>query len=655
MTNLETRQGLRYHAENNFKRIFNRTHILRKPLNTQPYNCHSFENETAGTLLQVIPHAILNYIIDRFDQSQPVIDAIRTYRSTDENFAQKLERERVFYNRVIWWEESARAANGLKVGFAKLEESRDLVVSVLSDINLSDHGINHQRRVDDLIQLLFENSPEIKFESKNPEINSRIRDVVDALALFSFGHDFIQAANMAAVKKYKGTGLQLDYKAGHSEGAAALIMALAPIYAKQRNIELPKAERICKIAARMFLPHDSELIKKILVANTSADAEKYKNKGQFPTIELANDYNDGKIDLDTLSPKQIIQLCAIKSSKNINNWAKIGLESKYGLPPEIESALKTELIALNTDDKPILPELTIEEDDCINNGTYIAKVADMIDMVAPFNESMGRKLNVQRSTKRTFLPKRSVIGSYEVITSLKENDVESDTERVLFEFSALMDIMRDTGLSDSDFINTYVNDIIGVGLLQFEQFGNCFMSGYTSLLEIVDVTYKKMLEVTARKVIHKLRVGKFDNYFTSGFEHLTLNEAHDLVTEIIQRSKKSHEIIARSQQVIDNILREQQDLFDKIELKPDAGILYGDGYSDLDMHKFKILLTDFKDLMLRNYNIHDFKRFEKIIAGGGPPMGYWSYHSTAYIPWEMPVNEWTNKKFRIKTLIPIAA
>src|SRR3972149_5523017 len=118
--------------------------------------------------------------------------------------------------------------------------------AALEDPEFSDHSHPHFRRDERWVGSVFVNLPDVRHAES-------VIHWIDSAMLSPYWHDADQLLNL---KRNKDEGLELNVKAAHDLGSAAMLMVLHKRYAHERKVSYYKAWEITAGAVRMILKHD---------------------------------------------------------------------------------------------------------------------------------------------------------------------------------------------------------------------------------------------------------------------------------------------------------------------------------------------------------------------------------------------------------------
>ena len=182
-----------------------------------------------------------------------------------------------------------------------------------------------------------------------PDVYKKIKNPIFlyAFELFPYFHDLDQLLTLMSNDISERNGLEENDKPkkGHALAGAVMIMALTDKYMESAHMdknEREAVEQLTAISAIMIMKHDEpEKLDEALSRDGKISGEALK---KLSTDELVNDFNNNKLDLFSLSRKQIIDiLIRTKSGK-----------SKYGLYREFEREYEGVLEKIKNDERPLI-------------------------------------------------------------------------------------------------------------------------------------------------------------------------------------------------------------------------------------------------------------------------------------------------------------
>lgn len=426
-------------------------------------------------------HAFWNYMITTFDSSFGAKEAFREYVLPGETVSHRLFREVLTPIRAGLWDAAERANNGLR---KRLTNSAspfgEIADTMYNDFLLFHHNHPHSRRLEDMLELIVLNSPDIYLS----------KEAIEGLAGFPYSHDIEQVSGYL----WSGEAERiLPTKEGHDWAGAVLRLAQFKEYAKERHVSLDEAWCFSVWTALLIFPHGSpENLKKLLEAKGNAAEHIYRMDNQNGEVNdrLWEDVTANKIDITTLSVYQMMKLVQKKRKDSGFFEAEFhNKKTKHGLFPPVEERYKDEFADfLNKDEykKPLFAKMSDAEKTAFKNAVLLAVEVDLQDMSAPFPESLVRKLNVDKSKNRNF---------YDV------EDKDSDIARGLFEIEHVSDLITGTPLEKSLVLRNIVWKNALMSVLLFEELGERLMRGD---LGVISQIYERRLLNLGRKILRKI-------------------------------------------------------------------------------------------------------------------------------------------------------
>jgi hypothetical protein len=395
-----------------------------------------------------------------------------------------------------------KLANGLRLSLLTHNNHPD-ILSVFgidstysfNQVQWSDHGLDHVRRMHRLMDLLIASMPDYYKKIKNPIF-------LYAFELFPYFHDLDQLLTLMSNDINERNGLEGNDKPkkGHALAAAVMIMALTDKYLESAHMdknEREAVEQLTAISAIMIMKHDEpERLDEALSREGKITGENLK---ELSTDKLFEVFNNNQLDLFSLSRKQIIDiLLKTKSGK-----------SKYGLYREFEREYENVLENMKKDDRPLVLNPKNEDVEAIQNLTRIAVLADKIDMVYPPFESIIRLLNTRISHDRSWWDSAMTPDKmHKIIVEQGGNytdEGDCDVRRLLWE--ALDSAKQAKKMSENqNMSNSFVYQLEMehslMRILAVKEFGNGIMVNQKK--SIIDSIYDKRIELLGKKVLRRM-------------------------------------------------------------------------------------------------------------------------------------------------------
>ena len=265
-----------------------------------------------------------------------------------------------------------------------------------------DHEHHHARHVEYTIKkslIEYDKAYPGEFDLKDPDM---LADMT-ALFLFPYTHDgFDQQTSSVrnAVFKEKGIPISLPVKKGHGVASGVMLMAQASRYAESCGITFEEAWNIISPAAIMTMRHDIPEKFEETFGDKSIPTEiQLTLEGE----ELIEPFEDDKLDLLTLSPKQYVEILRMQKYPYgfIGDFGEEG-KSIYGLSPEFEAEFKDELSQLNASTSPLMENLSDSRRTRLKTLTEIAYFSDTADMISPWLYQFGRTFLTDYSRRRAW-------------------------------------------------------------------------------------------------------------------------------------------------------------------------------------------------------------------------------------------------------------
>ncbi len=249
---------------------------------------------------------------------------------------------------------------------------------------------------------------------------------LNAWEIFPSFHDADQLLTMLRNERIKHTypndykDKLLDAKAGHGLASAIMVMAMASRYQKAAGIvELERAKRFTKEAALMIMKHDkpeeleaafsdyfidpdSPQGEPRLIRKYNARDPRYTNPVEG-IQNLVYDYNHNRVDLFSLSPKQLILI--LRETKKQKGFVTI--DTPNGLYPEFEKEYRQQLEELEKDNTPIFSDISGDERSSFKLATEAMVIADEIDQIYPPYESITRSETTEKAIPRIWYAKKA--------------------------------------------------------------------------------------------------------------------------------------------------------------------------------------------------------------------------------------------------------
>lgn len=288
----------------------------------------------------------------------------------------------------------------------------------LTNPNLKDHNDFHTQNVRTHTNFLI--------SGLSAEHKKLITPWLSSIALFSNMHDIDQLLtlqrNEDELRGKNGYASELNAKKGHGKGAATMILTLPEQYAKENNILIDEARRICAGAAIMMFDHENiYAYSEGLRGSTKADG--------LGVEELNRLLLEGLLDQFSLSPSNIVKLTQQEKST----------PNSIGLHPAFEATYSEELNILKENEGPLLPNISDEMREGLQLAADVALAGDILDMVIPPEAALIRTFSTQYSQNRPF----HVSGHRDSILDLirngkgtgqgQETPYDSDVYRILWQ------------------------------------------------------------------------------------------------------------------------------------------------------------------------------------------------------------------------------
>jgi len=399
-----------------------------------------------------------------------------------------------------------KLANGLRLSLLTHNKYPDILsvfgidsTYAFNHVQWSDHGLDHVRRIHRLMDLLIGSIPDVYKKIKNPIF-------LYSFELFPYFHDLDQLLTLMSNDISERNGLEENDKPkkGHALAGAVMIMALTDKYMESAHMdknEREAVEQLTAISAIMIMKHDEpEKLDEALSRDGKISGEALK---KLSTDELVNDFNNNKLDLFSLSRKQIIDiLLRIKSGK-----------SKYGLYREFEREYESVLEKIRNDERPLVLNPKKEDVEVIQNLTRIAILADKIDMVYPPFESIIRLLNTRISHDRSWWDSSMTPAKMHKIIVEKSGNYtdegDCDVRRLLWESldsARQAKKMTENQNIKNNFVYQLEMEYSLMRILAVKEFGKgIMMHKKTSIIEQI---YNGRIKMLGKKVLRRMGLRK---------------------------------------------------------------------------------------------------------------------------------------------------
>lgn len=547
-----------------------------------------------------VRHAFWHYVITTFDSSFGTKEAFKEYVLPGETLSHRVCREALTPLRSGLWDAAERANNGLRKRLINSPSPLGKIADTMyNDFSLFHHNHPHSRRLEDMLELIVLNSPDIYLS----------KEAIEGLAGFPYSHDIEQVSGYL----WSGDcGKILPVKEGHDWAGAVLRLAQFKEYARERHISLNEAWRFSAWTALLIFPHASpENLKKLLEAKGNAAEQIYQ--GDDPNGEvngqLWEDVMANNIDITTLSVYQMVKLVQKKRKESGFFEAEFnGQKTRYGLFPPMEERYKDELADFLSQDeykKPLFPKMSNADKRAFKNSLLLAAKVDVQDMSAPLSESLPRKVNVSKSIKRNF---------YDVTGE------DSDVARGLFEIEHVADLITGTPLEKSLVIRNIVWKNALMSVLLFEELGERLMRGD---LGVISEIYERRLFNLGRKILRKI---------SSDFSLDTdIASAVNKIQQILDASS-NEEAAKRFRESVIVLRKEEQETMINFMKKPNNanGVHI---YTENEITSFRQRCNAVMDKLSRQFPFSDQDLLHLVVtmkAGESVPcIGFTSYDSSS--------------------------
>jgi len=416
----------------------------------------ALKNPYAASIQPVVDTIRGKIAMSRF-LDEPGRQFIEQYAPKDREWRKELLRD--FFSRSQVFDAADTAQNNLRKSLNATASGRKRN-DAMDNPKHEDHAHPHSRRHKEYAKNLLLNTPEVSTSSL----------AVAGLALQSYFHDGhqldIQALNEEEKTNYNA-------KAGHAIGGAIQMLLFATEYAKENNIPQEEAWQICAAAAIMMIPHD-EPENVVMSLYATRDAR------DIPKDALLQAYKDHEIDLFTITPSMLFTLFRQLTQEK-------GLQTTYGFTKQFEEDFAERLAKLSQNQTSLLENLPSTLKDTVRNAAMISAFADQLDMVAPFGESLLRKLAVQVSQQRDFFNPIDVeTDIYNGKGNKHGNPQDSDFRRILWEIYHLRDTIVDTPFENSKVMKNIIRDFQVSGIFALKNMGETIMDGPESTQKLLD-------------------------------------------------------------------------------------------------------------------------------------------------------------------------
>lgn len=564
------------------------------------------------------PIALNAWLKETFDRKRSLSGVFSAFTKRDEPWLHHVLEGIEFVGRM---DIADRASNGLRRALqhdnrdhARPSEFGTLLTKAYDNPAHSDHNHEHNRRHERWLEAMMLNIPELRHSHS-------IFQWIDSAMLFSYFHDIDQ---LMSLERNLAEGGNLSVKKGHGPAAAVMLLVLHKRYAVERKVSIHQSWEICAGAALMILKHDEpEMFAQAMAGMKSASF--------LHGYDLVRSYEKNELDLFTISPSQLIKI--LRDVKSRHGFISDTAGSQYGLYPTFEKEYAQELTELESNDFPILKEVTPEQKISFRHAAEAAVLADVFDMDAPPVESIFRLLNTQYSRSRPFFradedPQLLLDNIFSPEGNLPLT-VDSDARRLFWQF-AHMEHVRDSIITESTFVQRINREHALLGALAVKDIGARVMRGdFTP----IDRVYRERKSFLARKTLTKANVPRPDRLLIYRAMQKTGND-QEVVKLLIQR--KATNLLNRYLEKIKHLEIERASVEEGLRRKPRGSRRESDVYSDEEVRAYETIADTVIERLCEKYQVtpKQLRRYQKILREHRYPdiTPYVAYDSLGGVP-----------------------